>query len=106
MPLRLVAESKIKKEKRSLFDLKQAISKQWGPKPAYIKWAYNLFIKTRLLYRAVVWGVALGHKNIEDKVNKLNFLAASMMSNTRRSTPGIALTIIIERRLTRIDVVC
>ena len=87
-------EEKRKKAKRTLFSLRQAISKKWGPKPAYMKWAYNSIVKTRSLYGVFVWGVALRQKTMRDKFNKLNFLAVSMMSNTRRSTPRLALEIL------------
>ena len=86
----------IKKAKRTLFALKQAISKKWGPKPAYMKWVYNSIVKTRLLYGVIVWGVAVRHKNMKDKLNKLNFLVVSMMSNTRRTTPRLALEILYD----------
>ena len=62
-------DTKISKAKRSLFALRQAISKKWGPKPAYMKWAYNAIIKSRLLYGSVVWGKAAQHKTQKDKLN-------------------------------------
>ena len=74
------------KAKLSLFPLKQAISKKWRPKPAYMKWAYNAIIKYGLLYGAIVWGIAIRHKTRNDRLNKLNFLAVSLLGNTRRCT--------------------
>ena len=84
-------DHKIRKAKRTLSALKQAISKKWGPKTAYMKWLYNSIVKTRILYGVLVWGVA--HKTMKDKLNKLNFLAVSMISNTRRTTPRLALEV-------------
>ena len=65
-------ELKNKKAKRTLFALRQAISKKWGPKPAYMKWLYNSIVKSRILYGVLVRGVALRHKTMKDKLNKLN----------------------------------
>ena len=42
-------DQNIKKAKRTMFVLKQAICKKWGPKPAYMKWVYNSIVKKRLL---------------------------------------------------------
>ena len=89
-------ELKIKKAKRTLFALRQAISKKWGPKPAYMKWLYNSIVKSRILYGVVVWGVAIRHKNLKEKLNKLNYLAVSMISNTRKTTPRLALEIMYD----------
>ena len=49
-------ELKITKAKRSLFALKQAISKKWGPKPAYMKWAYNSIVKKKIIIRSSCLG--------------------------------------------------
>ena len=89
-------EEKLKKAKRTLFSLRQTISKKWGPKPAYMKWAYHAIVKTRLLCVVVVWGVAIRHKTMKGKIDKLNFLAVSMMSNSRRSTPRLALEVMYD----------
>ena len=87
---------KITKAKRTLFALKQAISKKWGPKPAYMKWLYNSIVKARILYGSLVWGVSLRHKVMQDRLNKLNHLAVGMISNTRKSTPRLALEVMYD----------
>lgn len=92
----LTLENKIKRAKQMLFMLRQATSKKWGPKPRYIKWAYNAIVKARITYGAIVWGPALRHKIHRDKLNKVNILAASMIGNTRKSTPRIALEIMYD----------
>ena len=44
----------------------------------------------------IVWGVAMRHKTMKFKLNKINFLAVTMMSNTRRTTPRLALEIMYD----------
>ena len=54
-----------------------------------MKWLYNAIVKTRILYGVLVWGVAMRHKTMKDKLNKLNYLAVSMISNARKTTPRL-----------------
>ena len=89
-------KNKIKKAKQTLFALRHATNKKWGPRPTYMKWAYNAVVKSRLTYGAVVWGPALRYTTLRDKMNKINFLAVSMIGNTRKTTPRLALEIIFD----------
>ena len=77
-----------KRAKQFLFTLKRAISKKWGPKPKYMKWAYTAIVQARLFYGCIVWGPSLRQKGNRDKINNINRLAVAIMSNTRRSTPS------------------
>ena len=87
---------RIDKAKQTLFMLRNATSKKWGPKPKHMKWAYNAIVKPRITYGAVIWGPILRKASYRDKLNKLNFLAASMLCNVRRSTPRLALEIVLD----------
>ena len=85
-----------KRGKQSLFALKQATSKKWGPKPKYMKWMYNAIIKPRIVYGCLCWGPALKYVTQRDKINSVTNLAVSVISNTRRSTPRLALQIMYD----------
>ena len=61
-----------------------------------MKWLYNSIVKSRILYGVLVWGVAMRHKTMKDKLNKLNYLAVSMISNTRKTTPRLALEVMYD----------
>ena len=43
-----------KRAKQFIFTLKKAVSKKWGPKPKYMKWAYTAIVKARLFYGCLV----------------------------------------------------
>ena len=92
----LQIEKIIKKGKQTLHALKRATSKKWGPKPRYMKWMYNAIVRPRMTYAAICWGPALRYETQRDKLNMVNNLAASMISNTRRSTPRAALQIMYD----------
>ena len=86
-------ESATNRAKQFLFSLKRAVSKKWGPKTKYMKWAYHAIVQSRLFYGCIVWGPCLQLKVNKDKIDNINRLAAAMLSNTRRSTPRLALEI-------------
>ena len=76
--------------------LRKAISKKWGPKPKYLKWAYSAIVLPRLTYGCLAWGNAVTTKNMINKINSINRLAAGMLSNTRHSTPRAALEVMYD----------
>ena len=82
-----------KRAKQFLFTLKKAISKKWGPKPKYMKLAYTAIVQARLFYGCVVWGPSLRQTGNREKVDSINRLALAILSNTKRSTPRLALEV-------------
>ena len=82
-----------KRTKQFLFKLKKAVSKKWGPKPKYMKWAYTAIVQARLFYSCIVWGPSLRQKGNREKIDSINRLAVAILSNTRRSTPRLALEV-------------
>ena len=78
-------------EQNNLF--KKAVSKKWGPKPKYMKWAYTAIVQARLFYGCIVWGPCLRTKGNREKIDNINRLAVALLSNTRRSTPRLALEV-------------
>ena len=80
-----------KKAKQFMFTLKKGVSKKWGPKPKYMKWAYTAIVQARLIYGCLVWGPSIRLKGVRDKIDNINRLAVSILSNTRRSTPRLVL---------------
>ena len=53
----------INRAKQYLSVLRKAISKKWGPKPKYLKWAYNAIVLPRLTYGCLAWENAVTTKN-------------------------------------------
>ena len=58
-----------------------------------MKWAYAAIVQSRLFYGCIVWGPSLQFKVNKEKIDNINRLAAAILSNTRRSTPKLALEI-------------
>ena len=83
----------ITRAKQYLYTLRKAISKKWGPKPRYLKWAYNAIVMPRLTYGCLAWGHTITTKTMINKINSINRLATGMLSNTRNSTPRAALEV-------------
>ena len=77
----------IKRAKQYLFMLKKAVYKAWGPKPILIKWIYTAIVRPRITYCAIAWSHTLRYTTRKITINKLNRLAATMITPVRRSTP-------------------
>ena len=86
-------EHATRRAKQFLFMLKNVISKKWGPKPKYMKWAYTAIVQARLFYGCIVWGPSLRQKGNLEKIDNINKLAVALLSNTRRSTPRLSLEV-------------
>ena len=82
-----------RKAKQFLFTLSKAISKKWGPKPKYLKWAYTSIVQARLFYGSLVWGPSIRQKGKKERIDSINRLAVAMLSNTRKSTHRLALEV-------------
>ena len=86
-------EKVVRKAKQYIFMLRQAISKRWGPKTMYMKWAYTAIIKARIIYGCLVWGHSLNKETRSVQINRINKLMVAILSNTRKSTPRDALEV-------------
>ena len=76
--------------------LKRAVYKAWGPKPKLIKWIYTAIVRPRITYCAIAWSHTLRYTTRKITINKLNRLAATMITPVRRSTPIKALEILYD----------
>ena len=82
--------------KKYLFTQRGAVQKSWGPKPNLIRWIYTAIVRPRIAYASISWGHTLKLEGRKDMLNKLNRLAAAMITPVRRSTPIKALEIIYD----------
>ena len=85
-----------KNAKKYIFMLRKAVMKAWGPKPLFLKWIYTAIARPRFCYGTVVWGHTLRLPSRWENTEKLNKLAAAMITPVRRSTPLKGLEIIYD----------
>lgn len=57
---------------------------------------YNAIVRPRITYGAICWGPILRYKTNQDKINAVNNLAVSIIANTRKSTPRLALEVLYD----------
>ena len=67
--------------------LQKGVKKAWGPKPNYIRWIYTAIVRPKLTYAALLWGHSTQFANKHTALDKLNRLAATLITPVRRSTP-------------------
>ena len=67
--------------------LKKSVHKAWGPKPIYIRWVYIAIVRPKLCYGAIAWGHTTRLDIRKEALDKLNRLAATMITPVRKSTP-------------------
>ena len=79
--------NQLNKCKQYLFTLKKSVCKAWGPKPIFIRWVYIAVVRPKLCYGSIAWGHITRQDTKKEALNKLNRLAATMITPVRRSTP-------------------
>ena len=88
--------TQLAKCKQYLFTLKKSVYKNWGPKPVHIRWVYIAIVRPKLCYGAIVWGHTTRLDTRKEALDKLNRLAATMITPVRRSTPVKTMEIIYD----------
>ena len=83
----------ITRAKQYIFMLRQAVSKKWGPRSKFMKWIYTAIIKPRISYACINWAHMLRIGTRQDDMNRINKLMVAILSNTRHSTPRLALEV-------------
>ena len=88
-------DNKIENARKQLFNCQRAIGKTWGLQPYGTKFLYNQVILSSLTYGSVVWAdKALKRKETLKKLNKLQYLAARMITRGLKSSASVNLEII------------
>ena len=67
--------------------LQKGVKKAWGPKPTYIRWIYVAIVRPKLAYASLYWGHITRFLSKHSALDKLNRLAATLITPVRRSTP-------------------
>ena len=84
---------KLKKSKRLLYALSNAIGQLWGPSPALIRWAYTGMIRPIITYGSIIWSHRAERFKIE--LRKLQRLAMLATSHILKSSPTEGLEVIM-----------
>ena len=70
------------------------LSNYWGPQPKLVKWIFLTVVKPRITYAALVWSHSIQTIGKKQRFGQLNWLAAMMLTPTRKNAPTAALEII------------
>ena len=89
-------QKKIKKAKGLLMKLANITRSYWGPKPKLMRWAYTGIVRPTLSYAALNWGHAIEDDSTITALRRLNRLAMNTMVQVPRSTPTLAMEIILD----------
>ena len=87
-------EEKITKAKRYLSKVAYMTRNNWGPKPRLMRWAYIGIVRPMICYGAMIWG----HRAPEliSKFRRINRMAINTFANFPKSTPTIALEVMLD----------
>ena len=87
-------EEKLKKAKNYLGKIAHMTRNNWGPKPRLMRWAYTGIVRPMFCYGAMIWG----HRAPElmEKFRRLNRMAINTFASFPKSTPTIALEVMLE----------
>ena len=85
---------KLDKAKKYLGKVACMTRNNWGPKPRLMRWAYLGIVRPMLCYGSMIWG----HRAPEllSKFRRLNRMAINTFANFPRSTPTVALEVMLD----------
>ena len=72
------------------------MSKYWGPQPKLVKRIFLTVVKPRITYAALVWVHSIQTIAKKQRLGQLNWLAAMMLTPTRKNVLTSALEIILD----------
>ena len=87
-------EEKLTKTKKYLGQIASMTRNNWGPKPKLMRWAYTGIVRPMLCYGAMIWG----HRAPEliAKFRRINRMAINTFANFPKSTPTVALEVMLD----------
>ena len=95
---RLHVEAKCDKALISIHQLRRSVGKTWGISPKIAQWIYTAIIRPTITYAAVVWWSRVDKKVACNKLNHIQRLACLYITGAVRTTPTLALEIIVGLR--------
>jgi len=98
---RLHVEAKCDKALISIHQLRRSVGKTWGISPKITQWMYTAIIRPTITYAAVVWWARVDKKVACNKLNHIQRLACLYITGAVRTTPTLALEIIVGLASTR-----
>ena len=88
-------DHKVDAGRKQLFNCQRSVGKTWGLTPKCSKWLYNQVQVPSISYGSVVWAHKVcDRKDLINSLNKLQYLAARMISRGLHSSAGVNLEII------------
>ena len=89
-------EKALQQAKQSLVTLNNKIATLYGPNPQLSKWLYTGVIRPKLEYASMVWTHSINTKKIRQQFDKINSLACSIITPTRKSISPRSLEVIYD----------
>ena len=86
--------NRCKKAKSQMMTINNTLSKIWGPKPTWVKYAYTGIIRPSITYASCIWAKAVDYKGMAKKLESVQRLGLLAISHVRRSTPTKALQLL------------
>jgi hypothetical protein len=81
---------------KALMACKGLIGKSWGLQPRMIHWIYTAVVRPMMTYASFVWWPKLEQKMAQQTLAKIQRLATLSMTGCKRSSPSIALDILLD----------
>ena len=86
---------RIKKAYAALYSCQKVIGTKDGIKPKLFHWLYTAIVRPVVTYGCHVWWPVVTKKVHSDSINRINRLALLCMTNAMRTTPTVALEIML-----------
>ena len=84
-------DNRYNKATKILGQCRRFVGQNWGLKPKYMLWLFNMIIKPVMTYGSLVWWSKTNQVTIQNKLNKLQRLACLSISGAFKTTPTLAM---------------
>jgi ribonuclease HI len=84
------------KATKALMSCKRFLGRNWGLKPRIIHWIYTCIVRPMISYGSFVWWPKTDQRKTKETLSKVQRLAMSCITGCRRTTPTVALEILLD----------
>ena len=97
-------DNRYNKALKILGQCRRFVGQNWGLKPKYMLWLFNMVIKPVLTYGSLVWWTKSNQVTIQNKLNKIQRLACLSISGAFKTTPTLAMETVLNILPLHVDI--
>ena len=97
-------EDRYKRAIKIFFQCRKIIGTNWGLKPKYALWLFNMIIRPIVTYASLVWWPKVNQISAQNVLSKIQRIACLCITGAFKTTPTRALEVILDMRPLHIQI--